>query len=617
MSQKTINGTFKGLNTSKHWSKVPVDYLSNANNMFVKNGEIRSRKSLFGYTSSAKVLNRATNRKATDSGHYYHTLIEKNTSGVYRFLYWTSEIASGSAGTVTDTQIGTSFGTAIPFFKYFNNALYNTDGYKFLFEVGSSLFTPISLPKVTGVTTDAPTGADGVFTVAGQYRWIVSFVYDDIDHYSESEPSNFLAASTETVSTLTNHVVVNIPAVTSGYTVTHYRIYRLDPDKGEAYLVTTQVHPGTSTTYTDTGTAVDLTQPAPLDNEIAPFSKSDPALDIAVYRERMFAILSDNESLVWSNIGDANNWPAVNTALVGDSGDPFIRLIVFPTFLLIVKKFSMWSLEGDAVANFRITKVANYGSEAPMGTVFHDGYLYFINSQGIWRTDTPGGVPEQLSSQIQTDWETIFSTKQYLENYSIGYEPYFNQLWIGVDYTDGDDNLDTIYIYDLATNNFSGKCTTVNAFALGTIHFPGDTTYLIMSEKRSSTWYTSIYNMPSYMRGNDWGSGAYTSMSFALSSLMDQEQPEVVYLLRMGYVRYYFEADLGNTLVVIQGENEPIGGNYSIVSSYDPGNGEQKLNFNIGRSDNAIRISFSITTAAEKEVIIRGVKLEYEIASIW
>lgn len=463
MPKITVN-EFKGYSSAKSLLETPIDFLRQANNCLIINGQIRKRRkfSSYAFTDSNDILGMIEldyTRIAAVARRY---LFYKNNDGVSTSLW---RVAYGSTLQNGPTTVTTAGNANRPHFKFANNIiLYCADGdevHKFFISTGpTNNFEEIGIPAGTAPVVSAQAGAGGTLNGATGY----TYAWVEDNDYQEIEGNIFPWDGAVTSVNLTagvNYGRIVIPA--SPHTrINKARIYRMNPGGTIGYQIAeVTVTTAGTTTYNDTPTATQNTLlPAPID-ENGQFGSTCKILEW--HKQRMFYAQYTQSGtnrfsnrLFWSEILKPESVKSVSYVEVGDENDEFISLITLPQFLLIIKQRSIWILEGSSPADFRLQQINNYGSLAPEGTLYYRNAIYLINEEGIFKTNG-FDEPLNLSDQIKEDWDLINADSDFVLEYSfVVVEPVTGYIWFCFNTTSGVNSF-TVFIFNPKIGLFVGK----------------------------------------------------------------------------------------------------------------------------------------------------------------
>ena len=177
---------------------------------------------------------------------------------------------------------------------------------------------------------------------------------------------------------------------------------------------------------------------------------------LEVYGERMWYASTDNELLYFSEPPTEaralpESVPSFNFLVIGSTQDPFVELIARSQFLLIVKKYSMWIVEGTSKAEFRVQQITEYGSFCPHMTFWHKGWLYYADDSGIYRSQL-FSEPERLSDKILEDWDGF--SKLNIEKWSYAIDPHSGFIWFILDVASGINT--KVFVFDPTGGHWVG-----------------------------------------------------------------------------------------------------------------------------------------------------------------
>lgn len=196
----------------------------------------------------------------------------------------------------------------------------------------------------------------------------------------------------------------------------------------------------TTTTYTDTGTAIASAQNVPrngntiLDNSVLP---TGTYKSITAFKRRLVTAL--NSTLYISDLDKPESWPATNVITI-PTGGPITALgtIGVPSeyttgadqYLCIWKERELWVLSGDSLSNWELLFVDRTGCPGQSLVVAFNGFITWITFNGIYIWDGRG-KPSRISRPIQVIFEEDGDLdKKYLsQGYSVQYEKGNQVIW--------------------------------------------------------------------------------------------------------------------------------------------------------------------------------------------
>lgn len=132
-------------------------------------------------------------------------------------------------------------------------------------------------------------------------------------------------------------------------------------------------------------------------------------------------------------------------------GDPITALVSFGYYLLVFKEHSVHVVAGFNPENWTVRRLADVGAMGSKAAVEHDGFVYFISGEGLYRTDgttvthVPGDEKIDTWMRQAIDWST--STKD-IELFS-----YQGVMWMSVP-TDSSQVNNKVVIYDPLNSSF-------------------------------------------------------------------------------------------------------------------------------------------------------------------
>lgn len=625
-----INGEFAGYSSARNLSVIPFNFLTKGSfNCHVFNGEVKSRE---------KIVH--TNEDA--STPYYKAVLYRGDYS--RALFQSTPRGGGTstlyeAGSILDTKFSLSPTLTMtkPFKSaYANNILYLSYGqsipYKFFVDnTNSAEIEPNGIPQAPDITTPTFTsGTSGIgtnWTSGGTVFYRYSYVFKANGHEVEGNVGDSAGA---TVTSANGKVTVTFtqPTNTDAQNhITHYRLYfRVE---GVYYLVDDYAVSGTGSTeqydVTD-GLDYDETFPAFVENEFGQEQAdktqlTDAHYGIAWHKGRMWYASTDGQTLHYSEPQRPEH--VIRSLTVGEGSDGYLtdsgftELISIGNVLLIVKKESIWALNGDDLDDFELSKIAMFGSRYSNMTFFHNGYLYGGDLTGYWRWAL-SGPKEYLTRQVQEDIDSsgisvgtaplakwTEHSQDYADFYSYAIDGITGYLWFGIGCTH--ERMLGILVYDPNSGRTVGVYKMAHTFLTTEALIP--TIYIghIPTDTMTATLTDTRYNIGVYdditdgTEEDDFLCAIYTGM------LVDEGAPMGRYTWETA--KFYFSEWNGETW----GYGIKLNG---VVTALGTANFETVREKNIGRSGEELSLILS-TTATSGSVTLSRLALNYEPRDTW
>lgn len=269
-------------------------------------------------------------------------------------------------------------------------------------------------PAPTGsITTTVNPAAGGTFAATGSYYYGVQFRKTSTQAYS-----NVSLDKIATISSTTDTVTIDLTGITN-----------VDTTKYDQIIVWRSVVSGvtgfttgsiiaqlsiSSTTYTDTGTAIASAQNTPragntiLDNSLLP---AGVYKSLSTFKRRL--VTAKDSTIYLSDLDKPESWPLTN-AITLPSGGPITALgtIGVPSeyttgadqYLCIWKDRELWVLSGDSISNWELLFVDKTGCAVQTLVVAFNGFITWITYNGIYIWDGRG-KPSRVSRPIQSMFE--------------------------------------------------------------------------------------------------------------------------------------------------------------------------------------------------------------------
>jgi len=455
-----LMGNIEGYSSAKSPRNTPVNFCTHMKNMYVRNGELRKRKGMHKQQSIG-----------FDIGNIVRDgFAEYNDGGTREIIWadannnWSHSSDFGGTASLTVTS-----GTTLTRFKKLNNLIYIACGDKMRKYGGGTSIYDSGLPPpgiFANIVLNAGTGLwKGLFSV--QYDWAAVWISDN-DSKGPTIESN-IAGTPSSVTPLaggsgTDTVTLTRPALSSvdtEHNVTHWRVYRrLNIIGGLFFRVSTTDIPIAETTFVDDGTLANFQLAGPTNH-----TEPTAADDLEYWKSRMWYIdADDKEKVRFSLLDFAEYVPSINVFVVGSQNDPCKKLIGFDQFILIIKKDSVWAIEGNSLLSFRLREVLRDNgtiSEA----MRYEQFVYWHNAKGIWQWNSNTKQLVNIALQIWNDFKTMT-----VANIKMAFEPEEGHIWFG------ESSSSIFYIFDPSIERFIGKYTTPAAVNLANFGFMDDIT---------------------------------------------------------------------------------------------------------------------------------------------
>jgi len=439
-------------------TNIPVDDLNPQDAIIAKNcrldvpGEVTRRKggekfNTTQYTGESEILGLFDFRYSTDSKKF---ITAENTV-----------IYTDDGTTRTSIKTGQTADNYYDFSAFDDFCWISNGADRFLKYDGTTVtFGSIVEPSV-GSFSATPVSGSGV--ADGTYKYLVTFYVTATGQ--ESNPFTLANAVSATTASPNNQVdLANIP-VSGDSQVTARRIYRTTAGGSEfnAQLVTT-INDNVSTTYSDTTPDASLGALVPLNHDTAPVFKKT-----VVYKGRGFGITGGDSTLYYSVLNNFWYWPQgqIDTSVTADDfrelidpddGDFITNIVPYYDLLLIFKRNSVYVWGGYDQTDFFVRKIEyvdRVGCISSRGAVVADNWCYFIDRNGIYRTNAQ--VIEYIGDSVEAffDPDNIASEEKVnpgmLENSVaiVDHRKPRNLIRFSMPSSNSDDNdLHLIYSYD-------------------------------------------------------------------------------------------------------------------------------------------------------------------------
>ena len=460
MPMQSVQG-FKGYTSAFSILQTPLEYLRYSKNVIADKRALRKRKAF-------KVL--ATPGKGRVSGAIEYLfgagprgILFKQMDSPYK--WWTA----GGSSLTTVTDRGASFGSpdASPQFVEYNNCIYAFDGttrpMKLCTVSGALTWTrqglTIDLVQLGGTWTNSlfnlsgPNLATASWTTGVYYYALTLVITTDQGTIETNADVGILGSGSGLTVTVG---VTNTPKMTMNAMITvppgltAVRLYRMSTAIGQTnyyFIKEVATTDGSFTFSDDTGAgnpnSQDLTRPIPTRN-----TQLTVAINAAVaHKTRIYGGFANQ--LYFTEAGYPEYWPATNTLVVGDPYDYIYRLISLPSGLVILKQRSVWFLQGNSFADFKLDQIWNQGNVSLRAGERVGNSFYFVNMGGLWKWDYGSSEPVRLSDLISEDFAAL-SDPEVLVYASMKFDRANNWLWISI--------YDTFYyVFDVVAQQFLGR----------------------------------------------------------------------------------------------------------------------------------------------------------------
>ena len=147
---------------------------------------------------------------------------------------------------------------------------------------------------------------------------------------------------------------------------------------------------------------------------------------MAVHNERVWC--EANSRLFFSEVGDADTWPALNFIDVEPGvDDSILDIVPFKNRLFIFKERTAWILETPgATTSWTLRQWANYRA-FQQTAIEYNGVLYWFGAGGVYQTD--GITTSRISEPIQDVFDSVHALENVANPYTNSYSCVFdNQL---------------------------------------------------------------------------------------------------------------------------------------------------------------------------------------------
>jgi hypothetical protein len=459
---------FDGYNSSKNPIATPMNFLRAAKNCVLENGQIRKRKKfckLFTQTpmsGATEYLIQEIFGYITSAGALYLLFRHNGT-----WKYSTQLDLATAVSLEADPQ--TYYPVSFKFSNYPNILYVTTGGFTSgrKFYGGSGLFHPIGLPTPVADFSSVTFDTAGVnFPAAGTYLYTYSWLETDTGVETES---NAWPTNTTRSPNGSQTVVFTIPARPESR-ISKARIYRSLAGGSILYRLTDVIVSGSPTVFTDNGTYTpnQLVYTKPIDRFTQP---AFVPKHIEWHKSRMFYTEQSSNKLWWSEANEPESVNSTSYLQVGNANDPFKFIFSRPQFLLIIKHHSVWILEGSGPSDFQLQKVFAENFEFERAIMWHEGWLYYVNESGIWRSnlfDTAENIGFQIWEDIKESL-IIGSSSSNIDVFNIAYDPTHKHLWFILPYISGASTLRNCFVYDPKLNRWLGSIYSLVSSAVKSI----------------------------------------------------------------------------------------------------------------------------------------------------
>lgn len=293
-----------------------------------------------------------------------------------------------------------------------------------------SIYGVYSDSKVTANGVPVPTGSfsatraaaiNGTFSTTGTYYYAIAF-----RKASTGALSNAVLDVSATISATTDNVTLDFSSLTNLDVTKYDRIYIYRSAVSGASSFTTgdlvtelDVQTSYTGTYVDTGSSESSSENVPragntvLDN--SPL-ESGTYKSVVAWKRRL--VTAKGSTVYISDINKPESWPLTNSITVPSGGEiTGLAIISFTPnaastdeFLAVFKETEVWIIAGDDYQDWSLKFVDNCGTLGQSLVTTANGYLYFIDSRGIYLWDGVG-KPIYLSRPI----ENLFGTDGKLD----------------------------------------------------------------------------------------------------------------------------------------------------------------------------------------------------------
>lgn len=143
-----------------------------------------------------------------------------------------------------------------------------------------------------------------------------------------------------------------------------------------------------------------------------------PLMGAHLFKDRVFGFNSGESRLWFSDIGNPESWPLANFIDIGNSDEKITGLTSLQDKLIIFKDSSVYFLYVTAATTtWNLRKITDaYGCSSQYTIKHNGGHIYFVGTDGVYRTD--GQSFEDISLSIRN----IFENRTILEG---NYPNYF------------------------------------------------------------------------------------------------------------------------------------------------------------------------------------------------
>lgn len=326
-------------------------------------------------------------------------------TGSSRILAYAGErIYARSLTTTTETEVVRSGVLADTYWSFaqYNNFVHGVNGNNtsLLYNGTDAITISITAPTTHVTLADGGTGT----LSAGTYNYVVTF-YDN-DRARESDAFSIATAPGRTVGANGAVTISNLPTVTSGEGVTHYRIYRRGPS--ETNYTRTATIASSSTSYTDsgdaTGTSVINTDDGTTD--VVAFTAHPQSNLIISAFDRVFMVPTATPSVVRYSLNGGRSfaWPTGNTVALGrDDGSPVRYMELHDESIIFHKGNSKWRLSGNPATTSPV-RFSNRGIQGARLSTSINNKIFTLTPHGFYKSEpTPFSSTDLREEYIGKD----------------------------------------------------------------------------------------------------------------------------------------------------------------------------------------------------------------------
>lgn len=627
---------FAKYNSGVNPESALITDLISADECFIQNGEIVTRSPynthangsfpLFGPLAGCEVLSAPPSILGND---FLVFKVNDGTPSSYRSIPLLFNTGDNNFQNLITVDSANPANTQSAKFKLYNGVLYISDGrsigYKVFYDPTLGPVPQIihqGLPPPTTLSDPVSSALSSTWPETGTYQYAVSWVqvnpYQTIESNAQTSSMAFTVSSLSTQRATITIPTAAIPGQTTSGTddrVTKARIYRKNPSQTLYYYVgEVTVSYTSAVTFQDDGTLFqDQTRPLSFNNGRIPQGH----IDMELYAGRMWYLANDNISVFFSEI-DANGVsqpeavPSFNQIAIGNSTDAFVACFTYPSFLLIVKKFSMWIISGTTKADFAVQQVARAGSFCRNMTFIHRGLLYFANNEGIFVTDLFTKATK-ISDQIKLEFDMANAAEQY-NNWNWYLDPNTENLVFivgtyGYVYTPNATN-DTDRIVGALNGQFIGR---LNGSAFTKNVKVSQDIRCVIRQSASNASLQSIGQTSFWLHPE-----ASISCQFTLGGMVPAPggQPRSLTNKLYRYLSFHANSALATNLTIASYKSELYPNSVITYQTYSILK-ELIQKVNLGRASNAMLFKFSWVQPNGGKFKFTGLRLEYEDSGQW